>query len=84
MQIGYSSGPNQALRVYESYQPGMEAEKAKRNWLISGTQFGNHDLDADINRAIEMVSSMSRFTKGLYMQRCCLSIQLLYGVSDTK
>ncbi|PBL04279.1 salicylate hydroxylase [Armillaria gallica] len=46
---------NQALRVYESYQPGMEAEKAKKlanQW----DPIWHHDLDADINRAIEMVS----------------------------
>ncbi len=46
---------NQALRVYESYEPGMEEEKAKKlanQW----DPIWHHDLDADINRAIEMVS----------------------------
>ncbi|PBK76907.1 salicylate hydroxylase [Armillaria solidipes] len=46
---------NQALRVYESYQPGMEAEKAKKlanQW----DPIWHHNLDEDINRAIEMVS----------------------------
>ncbi|KAK0215062.1 salicylate hydroxylase [Armillaria fumosa] len=46
---------NQALRVYESYKPGMEAEKAEKlanQW----DPIWHHDLDADINRVIEMVS----------------------------
>ncbi|KAK0501803.1 hypothetical protein EDD18DRAFT_1066460 [Armillaria luteobubalina] len=46
---------NQALRVYQSYEPGMEAEKAEKltnQW----DPIWHHDLGADINRAIEMVS----------------------------
>ncbi|KAK0195840.1 FAD/NAD-P-binding domain-containing protein [Armillaria mellea] len=47
---------NQALRVYESYEPGMEAEKAEKlanQW----DPIWHHDLDADVNRAIKMVSA---------------------------
>ncbi|KAK0505779.1 salicylate hydroxylase [Armillaria luteobubalina] len=46
---------NRALRIYESYEPGLEAEKAEQlanQW----DPIWHHVLDADIHRAIEMVS----------------------------
>ncbi|KAK0477221.1 salicylate hydroxylase [Armillaria luteobubalina] len=45
----------EAGQIYQSYQPGMETQEATRLTNI-WDPIWHHDLDADINRAIEMVS----------------------------
>ncbi len=46
----------QARQIYESYQPGMETQGATKLTNL-WDPIWHHDLDADINRAIEMVSN---------------------------
>ncbi|SJL12803.1 related to Salicylate hydroxylase [Armillaria ostoyae] len=45
----------QAGQIYESYQPGMETQEATKLTDL-WDPIWHHDLDADINKAIEMVS----------------------------
>ncbi|KAK0480944.1 hypothetical protein IW261DRAFT_1475388 [Armillaria novae-zelandiae] len=49
----------EAGQIYESYQPGMETQEATRLTNI-WDPIWHHDLDADVDRAIEMVSKHVR------------------------